>query len=186
MFSTRPRDADRVDLGLAPGQRLHQADHDARAGHVPFHVFHAGGRLDRDAAGVEGDALADEGERRACPWPRGRPSIASRRGAAAARCPGRRRAARPCRASSSASRPAPRPRRRASSSVARRRGERLGIDDVGGLGDEVAGEEHRLGDLIERLRRRASPPPGSSTRMVSVLSVGFCSGFSLVRYLSKR
>ena len=53
-------DADRIHLGLARGQQPHQADDDGGAGHVPFHVVHAGGRLDRDAAGVEGDALADE------------------------------------------------------------------------------------------------------------------------------
>ena len=59
----QPGDADRVAFRLAPGQRLHQADYDAGAAHVPLHVFHAGGRLDRDAAGIESDALADEGDR---------------------------------------------------------------------------------------------------------------------------
>ena len=56
--------ADRVDLGLARGERVHQADDAGRARHVAFHVLHAGGGLDRDAAGVEGHALADEGDRR--------------------------------------------------------------------------------------------------------------------------
>ena len=56
-------DADDVDLGLARGQRVHQADHGSRAAHVALHVLHAGGRLDRNAAGVEDDALADEGDR---------------------------------------------------------------------------------------------------------------------------
>src|SRR5699024_65081 len=32
-------------------------------GHVRGHVVHAGGGLQRDAAGVEGDALADQGHR---------------------------------------------------------------------------------------------------------------------------
>ena len=62
----QPDDADRVDLGLARGEQAHQPDDHAGAGHVPFHVAHAGGRLDRDAAGVEGDALADKGERAGC------------------------------------------------------------------------------------------------------------------------
>ena len=59
--------ADDVGLGLAPRQREHRPCHRARAAHVPLHVFHAGGGLDRDAAGVEGDALADEGGRRCRP-----------------------------------------------------------------------------------------------------------------------
>ena len=37
-------------------------DHGAAAGHVALHLVHAGGRLDRDAAGVERDRLADEAE----------------------------------------------------------------------------------------------------------------------------
>src|SRR5690606_25162742 len=41
--------ADGVDLGLAAGEGAHQADHDARAAHVPLHVLHAAGGLDRDA-----------------------------------------------------------------------------------------------------------------------------------------
>src|SRR5205807_2666342 len=56
--------ADRVDLGLAAGERPHEADHAGCARHVALHVFHAGCRLDRDAAGVEAYALADEGDGR--------------------------------------------------------------------------------------------------------------------------
>ena len=56
--------ADRVDLGLAAGERVHQPDDAAGPRHVALHVLHAGGRLDRDAAGVEAHALADEGDRR--------------------------------------------------------------------------------------------------------------------------
>ena len=59
--------ADGVDLGLARGQRMHQADDAGRAAHVALHVLHAAGRLDRNAAGVEADALADEGDRLARP-----------------------------------------------------------------------------------------------------------------------
>jgi hypothetical protein len=58
-----------VDLGLAPGQGVKQADHHPGAAHVPFYVFHSSGRFDRYAAGVEGDALADEGDRPVCQCP---------------------------------------------------------------------------------------------------------------------
>ena len=54
--------ADGVDLGLAARERMHEADDAGRAAHVALHVLHAGGRLDRNAAGIETDALADEGD----------------------------------------------------------------------------------------------------------------------------
>jgi hypothetical protein len=60
MFSTRPDGADRIDPRLARRQRMHQADDAGRAPHVALHVFHAGGPLDGNAAGVEADALADK------------------------------------------------------------------------------------------------------------------------------
>ena len=104
-----PADADDVGLGLAQGERLHRADDRAGAAHVPLHRFHAGGRLDRDAAGVEGHALADEGDRlRPSPPPFQRGPAAAPRGPS----PGRRREARPCRASPSPRGRAPRSRRR--------------------------------------------------------------------------
>src|SRR6266851_1420548 len=59
-----PDRADRVDLRLAGGQRLHQSDHAGGARHVALHVLHVGGRLDRNAAGIEAHALADERNRR--------------------------------------------------------------------------------------------------------------------------
>ena len=55
--------ADDVDLGLARGKRMHQPYDAGGAGHVALHVLHSGGCLDRDAAGIETDALADEGDR---------------------------------------------------------------------------------------------------------------------------
>ena len=36
-----PDRADRIDLGLARGERMHQADHAGRARHVALHVLHA-------------------------------------------------------------------------------------------------------------------------------------------------
>src|SRR5690606_15626198 len=56
-------DADRVHLRLAAGQRAHRAGHRRGAAHVALHVPHSVGGLDRDAAGVEADALADEADR---------------------------------------------------------------------------------------------------------------------------
>ena len=56
-------DADDIGLRLAGGQRVHEAGDGGGAAHVALHVLHAGGRLHRDAAGVERDALADEGDR---------------------------------------------------------------------------------------------------------------------------
>src|SRR4029077_21240512 len=55
---------DRVHSGLAAGERMHQADDASRARHVAFHVLHTAGGLDRDTAGVEANALADESNRR--------------------------------------------------------------------------------------------------------------------------
>ena len=55
--------ADGVDLGLARGERMHEADDAGGARHVALHVLHALRRLDRDAAGIEAHALADEGDR---------------------------------------------------------------------------------------------------------------------------
>jgi hypothetical protein len=50
-------------VGMMP-TRLTGAPIVAIARHVEFHLVHAGGLLQRDAAGVEGDALADQRDRR--------------------------------------------------------------------------------------------------------------------------
>ena len=63
MFSTRPMAPTALTLRLARGERMHQADDAGGARHVALHFLHAAGGLDRDAAGVEADALADEGDR---------------------------------------------------------------------------------------------------------------------------
>src|SRR5882757_6573889 len=52
-----------VGARLAAGQQAHRAGDGAGAAHVPFHVFHAAGGLQRDAAGVEAHALADQRHR---------------------------------------------------------------------------------------------------------------------------
>ena len=58
----RADDADDADFGLEQGNGAHGADHGCAAGHVVLHLLHVVGGLDGDAAGVEGDALADEAE----------------------------------------------------------------------------------------------------------------------------
>src|SRR5205085_5243852 len=55
--------ADHVSARLARGERMHQADYAGSAPHIALHVFHAGRGFDRNAAGVEAYALADEGNR---------------------------------------------------------------------------------------------------------------------------
>ena len=55
-------DADDADGGLELGDGAHGADHGGGAGHVVLHLVHVVGGLDGDAAGVEGDAFADEAE----------------------------------------------------------------------------------------------------------------------------
>ena len=70
MFSTAGTTATR-SIGQAElGDRRRRLEHRGAARHVLLHQLHAGGGLDRDAAGVEGDALADEAERRAARRPR--------------------------------------------------------------------------------------------------------------------
>ncbi len=51
--------------GFSVRDHLHRPQHRRRAGHVGLHVHHAVGRLERQAAGVEGDGLAHQAERRA-------------------------------------------------------------------------------------------------------------------------
>ena len=60
MFSVGGIDADDVERQLHAGHGLHGAEHAGGAAHVVLHLVHFGGRLERDAAGVEGDALADQ------------------------------------------------------------------------------------------------------------------------------
>ena len=46
--------------GFEPGDGLHGADDGRAARHVVLHFLHAVGGLDGNAAGIEGDAFADE------------------------------------------------------------------------------------------------------------------------------
>ena len=56
--------ADDADRCVQLGHRAHRARHRRAAGHVVLHAVHVGRRLDRNAAGVECDALADQPEDR--------------------------------------------------------------------------------------------------------------------------
>ena len=49
-------------FGLSNTNRSHGADHGGGSGHVVFPLPHAVGRLNRNAAGIEGDAFADQAE----------------------------------------------------------------------------------------------------------------------------
>src|SRR5271169_2768938 len=51
-----------LHFGLEQSNRAHGSDHGGGAGHVVFHFLHAVGGLDGDAAGVKGDAFADQAE----------------------------------------------------------------------------------------------------------------------------
>ena len=55
--------ADRVHIGLAFRESLHETDDTGRSSHVAFHILHPGCGFDRNAAGVETNALADESDR---------------------------------------------------------------------------------------------------------------------------
>src|SRR5207248_2278410 len=53
---------DRAHRSAERGERTDPVQRPRAAGHVPLHVLHPARRLDRDAAGVERDRLADEPE----------------------------------------------------------------------------------------------------------------------------
>ena len=55
---------DDIGPGAAQRQRAHDARDDTGAPHVHGHLLHAGGGLDRDAAGIKDHALADQRQRR--------------------------------------------------------------------------------------------------------------------------
>ena len=56
-------DADHIDRGAHGGECLQGAEHAGSAAHVELHLVHGGAGLQADAAGVEGDALADQRHR---------------------------------------------------------------------------------------------------------------------------
>ncbi len=55
--------SDGVDFRFARSKRVHEPDHAGGSCHIAFHVLHAASGLDGNAAGIETDALADEGKR---------------------------------------------------------------------------------------------------------------------------
>ena len=60
----RRNDADHAARRVEQLQRAQRRGHSRAAGHVVFHALHAVGRLDRDSARVERDALPDEAQHR--------------------------------------------------------------------------------------------------------------------------
>ena len=102
-------DREDVDRQLELGDRGDGLEHRGCPGHVHLHLLHPGGRLDRDAAGVEGDALADQPEGLAIA---AAPGSGGRSAAAPRRSPARRRRGRPCPSRRSACGPSPRRSRR--------------------------------------------------------------------------
>jgi hypothetical protein len=55
--------ADQVERQAQFAQAAQRAEHAGGAAHVELHLVHRVGGLERDAAGVEGDALADQHHR---------------------------------------------------------------------------------------------------------------------------
>jgi hypothetical protein len=183
MFSTRPMTPMALTLGLAAGQRVHEAGHGGGAAHVPLHVFHAVGRLDRDAAGVEADALADEGDGlvallAAIPLHDGDLTVAH-----AAHADGQQGVEAELRQLLLAEDfdlqaellEALHPLR-----------ELFGVQNVGGLADQIARELHGLGDGGQIAIRGHRPPWDRPRRSLIVSIDGVLSGFRVVRYFRKR
>ena len=84
MFSTSAEHAHDVGARLAAGQRQHGTEHGGGPAHVGLHLLHALRRLDRDAAGVEADALADQRQRLPRPAPPFQRMITTKGGCGAA------------------------------------------------------------------------------------------------------
>ena len=64
MFSQVGMRPTTLSFGLSSASARKRAEHAGGAAHVELHLVHLGRRLERDAAGVEGDALADQHHRR--------------------------------------------------------------------------------------------------------------------------
>ena len=62
MFSTAGTSAVTGMAGFNCAMARMAPEHGRAAGHVVLHLLHAVGGLDGDAAGVEGDALADQSQ----------------------------------------------------------------------------------------------------------------------------
>ena len=78
--------ADDVERQVELGHGVHGADDAGRAAHVEFHFVHGRRIFERDATGVEGDALADQHHGRA--FGARVPMFDDDESAAALRCPG--------------------------------------------------------------------------------------------------
>ena len=57
-------DANNISCQFPAGNGTHCASDCRRTAHIPFHIFHAFGRLYRNAARIKGDALSNKGKGR--------------------------------------------------------------------------------------------------------------------------
>ena len=172
--------AHRVHARLARGQRVHQADDRGGAAHVALHAHHAGAGLERQAAGIEAHALADEGERRLsfafalrAPFH----CMTTRRVSCALPCPTPSSAFMPSffiAGTSSTSTLTP-----SFVSALRAFGEFIRVQNIGRLVDQIAGEEHSLAHGGKSRPTACARPPRLLVAMTTVLSVGFSSSLDL-------
>ena len=65
MFSQAAMMTTRLIGQLKFGRGAHRAEHCGRAAHVELHLVHGRGLLEGNPARIEGDALADQADRRA-------------------------------------------------------------------------------------------------------------------------
>ena len=148
-------------LRLSGGERVHQADDAGGAGHVALHVLHAAAGLDRDAAGIEHHALADEGDRlvaglAAVPAHEDDPALARRTLADGEQRPHAELSQRLLVENLDLD-----------AELRERRGavrELLGPEHVRRLVDEVAGDADALGEAVARLSRPCAQPQGPRPR----------------------
>jgi hypothetical protein len=141
----QPADADDVDLGVARGERVQRTGHRPGTAHVPLHVFHPRWRLQGNAAGIEGHALADEdhGHRVAAAVP---PHDENLRLAVGPLADAEQRAHAEPGHLGLAKRLDRKPRRGSGSGAF---DETFGVDDVRRFGDKVAGQEDPGGNRSE-------------------------------------
>ena len=158
----QPGEADHVDRQLQLGDGLHRAEHGRGAGHVALHRQHAVGRLERQPAGIERHALADDGQRRRVLRAAAIAQHHQPRRPARSLGHGQQRAA--AFRSPAASRPRLRlPGRFASATSAARVGERFGIDLVGRLVDQPPRQIDALAQDAAAARWPLRSPPDQSS-----------------------
>ena len=143
------RDRQHAERQPEVGDRAGRLDHGGAAGHVALHVLHVQGRLERDAARVEGDRLADEARARRPAASGSAARSASRSDAAGCGSPCATAANAPIPSSLISSGPSASAVRFSDDEAisAARAASRSGVSLVRRAVDEVAGAVRPLGDL---------------------------------------